>query len=99
VPSNPPAKQFWSLTVYDLDTRMLIQNKEQIADRSSRMDLTKNPDGSVDVYVGPKAPPGFEKNWIPSVPGQGWFAYVRLYGPTEAYFDRSWPLPDFEKID
>jgi hypothetical protein len=99
VPSNPPAKQFWSLTVYDLDTRMLIQNKEQIADRSSRMDLTKNPDGSVDVYVGPKAPPGFEKNWIPSVPGQGWFAYVRLYGPTEAYFDRSWPLPDFERID
>lgn len=99
VPPNPPAKQFWSLTVYDLDTRMLIQNKEQVADRSSRMDLTRNADGSVDLYVGPKAPAGFEKNWIPSVPGQGWFAYVRLYGPMEAYFDRSWPLPDFEKVD
>lgn len=99
VPPNPPAKQFWSLTVYDIDTRMLIQNKEQIADRSSRMDLTRNADGSVDLYVGPKAPAGFEKNWIPSVPGQGWFAYVRLYGPLEAYFDRTWPLPDFEKVN
>ena len=71
VPRNPPAKQFWSVTVYDVDTRGLIQNKEQIADRNSRQDLVKNADGSVDVYFGPKAPKGFEKNWIPAVPGKG----------------------------
>jgi hypothetical protein len=98
VPPNPPVKQFWSVTVYDVDTRCLIQNKEQIADRSSRQDLVKNADGSVDLYFGPKAPAGFEKNWTPTVSGKGWFTYIRLYGPTEAYFDKTWPLPDIEKV-
>jgi hypothetical protein len=98
VPPNPPAKLFWSVTVYDVDTRALILNKQKIADRSSRMDLRKNDDGSVDIYCGPKASAGFEQNWIPTVPGKNWFAYFRFYEPTEAYFDRSWPLPDFEQV-
>jgi hypothetical protein len=98
VPPNPPIKMFWSVTVYDVDTRALILNEQKIADRSSRMDLRKNEDGSVDIYCGPKAPAGFEKNWIPTVPGKNWFAYFRFYQPTEAYFDRSWPLPDFEQV-
>jgi hypothetical protein len=59
VPPIAPVEQFWSLTIYDVSTRTLIANKEQIADRSSRMDLVKNADGSVDLYVGPTAPPGF----------------------------------------
>jgi hypothetical protein len=59
----------------------------------SRMDLRTNADGSVDIYTGPKAPKVFEKNRIPTVPGRNWFAYFRFYNPTEAYFDRSWPLP------
>jgi hypothetical protein len=67
-------KEFWSLTVYDVATRCLINNKEEIADRSSRQpDLVKNADGSVDLCVGPIAPAGFEKNWIPTVPGKAWF--------------------------
>ena len=70
VPPNPPIKLFWSVTVYDVDTRALILNDQKIADRSSRMDLRKNDDGSVDIYCGPTAPAGFEKNWIPTVPGQ-----------------------------
>ena len=98
VPPNPPIKLFWSVTVYDVDTRALILNEQKIADRSSRMDLRENEDGSVDIYCGPKAPAGFEKNWIPTVPGKNWFAYFRFYQPTEAYFDRSWPLPDFEQV-
>jgi len=99
VPPNAPAKQFWSLTVYDVSTRCLIDNKEEMADRSSRQpDLVKNADGSVDLYIGPKAPTGFEKNWIPTVPGKAWFPYFRLYAPTEAHFDRTWILPDFEKV-
>jgi hypothetical protein len=97
VPANAPVKLFWSVTLYDADTRALILNEQKIADRSSRMDLRKNEDGSVDIYCGPKAPAGFEKNWIPTVPGKNWFAYFRFYQPTEAYFDRSWPLPDFER--
>jgi hypothetical protein len=98
VPPNPPIKLFWSVTIYDVDSRALILNDQRIADRSSRMDLRKNEDGSVDIYCGPKAPAGFEKNWIPTVPGKNWFAYFRFYQPTETYFDRSWPLPDFEQV-
>lgn len=99
VPSNPPANLFWSVTLYDLDSRSLILNSQQIADRSSRMDLRANADGSVDIHCGPSAPEGFEHNWIPTVPGRGWFAYFRLYEPTQAYFDASWALPDFVRQD
>jgi hypothetical protein len=98
VPANPPIKLFWSVTLYDVDTRALILNQQKIADRSSRMDLRKNADGSVDICCGPIAPAGFEKNWIPTVPSKNWFAYFRFYQPTETYFDRSWPLPDFEQV-
>jgi hypothetical protein len=99
VPPNPPAKQFWSITLYDLNTRTLIQNKEHLADRSSRQpDLLKNADGSVDLYFSPTPAKGFETNWIPTVPGQAWFTYLRLYAPTEAYFDKSWKLPDIERV-
>jgi hypothetical protein len=99
VPSNPPAKQFWSLTIYDTRTRCLIDNPQNIADKSSRLpDLAKNTDGSVDLYVGPVSPAGGEKNWIPTIPGRAWFAYFRLYGPLESYLDQSWPLPDIEEV-
>lgn len=98
IPPNPPAKQFWSITLYDVDTRCIINNEQQIADRSSRMDLLTNEDGSVDLYFGPKAPEGKDKNWIPTVPNQGFFAYLRLYAPLEPYFDRTWGLPDIEKV-
>ena len=98
VPSDPPMKEFWSVTVYDVDTRCPIDNEQQIADRSSRMDLIENSDGSVDLYFGPEAPEGKEKNWVPTVPGKGWFTYLRLYAPTEAYFDKSWRLPDIKQI-
>jgi hypothetical protein len=98
VPANPPAKLFWSLTVYDSDQRVLIDNGKGIADKSSRQELVKNDDGSVDVYVGPNAPAGKEKNWIPSVPGKAWFAYFRLYGPLQPYFESAFALPDFEQV-
>jgi hypothetical protein len=98
VPPNAPAKLFWSVTLYDVDTRSLIVNEQKIADRSSRMELKKNADGSVDIYCGPTALAGFESNWIPTVAGKSWFAYFRLYEPTETYFDKCWPLGDFERI-
>lgn len=98
VPPNAPAKLFWSVTLYDMDTRCLIQNKTQKPDRVSREDLDKNADGSVDLYLGPTSPKGHEKNWIQTVPGKAWFAYLRLYGPLEAYYDRSWAIPDIENV-
>jgi hypothetical protein len=98
VPAIVPVKSFWSVTAYDNNTRCFIENKEEIADCSSQMDLRKNGDGSADIYFAPKAPAGFEKNWIPTAPGKGWFAYFRLYGPTEGYFNQSWLLPDIELV-
>jgi hypothetical protein len=99
IPPDAPVAQFWSMTIYDVGSRSLIDNPTQQADRSSRMDLQKNENGSVDLYVGPKAPKGKELNWVQSVPGRAWFSYFRLYGPTEAHFEGKWVLPDFEKAE
>ena len=57
------------------------------------MDLVTNQEGSVDLYFGPKAPRGFEKHWVATVPGKAWFAHQRLYAPTEPYLEKSWPMP------
>jgi hypothetical protein len=65
---------------------------------SRKKDIVKNADGSIDVYFGPKAPAGKEANWVQTVPGKGWFVYFRFYGPTEAFFNKSWALPDFELV-
>ncbi len=98
VPPNAPAEAFWSMTLYDVSTRCLIQNEQKIADRSSRMDLLMNPDGSVDIYMGPDQPKGdLVKNWIPPVGGKAWFPYFRCYSPKQAFLDRTWVLPDIEK--
>jgi len=98
VPANVPAAEFWSLTVYDVATRAPIVNKQIVADKSSRMALDVNGDGSVTLYIGPDEPEAGTTNWIPTVPGKAWFPYFRFYSPTEAYFDRSWVLPDIDKV-
>jgi hypothetical protein len=98
VPANPPAVNFWSVTIYDAATRCIIDNKQRNADLSSRKDLVKNSDGSVDLYFGPEAPAGKEKNWVQTNPGKHWFAYMRFYGPTVAYFDKSWKMDDIVKV-
>ncbi|WP_321916094.1 MULTISPECIES: DUF1254 domain-containing protein [unclassified Paraburkholderia] len=99
VPPDPPVEQFWSVTAYDEGTRQMVVAAQGRPDLSSRKeDIVKNADGSIDVYFGPTAPPGKEANWIQTVPDKGWFAYFRFYAPTQAFFDKSWGLPDFEKL-
>ena len=99
VPKDAPAKQFWSITVYDNDTRCIIQNSQGKSDISSAQAGVKTePDGSTKIYVGGKAPQGYENNWIESNPNKGFFVYLRLYGPTESYFDKSWKMPNVKKI-
>jgi hypothetical protein len=95
VPADPPAKLFWSATVYDVSTRCLIDNDQQRGDRGSRdADLTVNDDGSVDLYFAPTPPEGGPSNWVQTIPGRHWFSYFRFYGPLEPYFDRTWKLGD-----
>ena len=99
VPKDVPVAQFWSVTVYDNETRCFVDSGVS-PDRSSRDTIAANADGSVDLAFGPAAPAGVpESNWIKTLPGKGWFSYFRLYGPTQPYFDRSWVLSDFELIE
>jgi hypothetical protein len=95
IPADPPAKLFWSATVYAAGTRCLIDNPQQRGDRGSRdADLVRNDDGSVDLCYGPDEPEGRTANWVQTVPGQQWFSYFRFYGPLGTYFDKSWKLRD-----
>jgi hypothetical protein len=99
VPPNPPAGQFWSVTIYDIETRRPVENATSVVDHSSRQsELVKNADGSVDLYFGPTPAKGHEKNSLVTVRGRAWFPLVRLYGPLQPYFDRSWELPDLEPV-
>ena len=97
VPADAPAETFWSLTLYEVDGRDIIHNKQKRADRSSRYDLDTNADGSVDLYFGPDEPTGKHENWIPTEPGRAFFAMMRFYSPKKSLIDRTWVLPDLEK--
>jgi hypothetical protein len=103
VPAQVPVKQFWSLTLYSENTRRAYDNggtELRSASLDSRMkDLKYNGDGSVDLFIGPKAPAGFEMNHMKTVGDDGWFVYFRLYAPEQAFFDKTFKLPDFERID
>jgi hypothetical protein len=65
---------------------------------NSYKNLKQNDDGSVDVYLGPKAPDGYESNFIRTVPGKGYSVIYRLYAPLKPYFDHSWKLNDLDKV-
>lgn len=99
VPANPPAETFWSATIYDVNMRTLIKTDQKKPTVGSIQGFDKNPDGSVTIYIGPDAPKGKERNWIKTIPGQGWFPYFRVYSPTEPFFDGRWVLPDIEKAE
>lgn len=95
VPADVPAALFWSVTVYDVATRCLIDNEQQRGDRGSRDDdIVTEPDGSVVLYFGPTEPAAGASNWVQTIPGRHWFSYLRFYGPLEPYFDRTWKAGD-----
>ena len=88
---------FWSVIVYDNQTRSMVQTDQEAPSVSSQDKGVKtNADGSVDVWFGPKAPPGMEKNWVQTIPGKGWFMILRLYGPLEPWFNKTWRPGEIE---
>lgn len=98
VPSNVPVNQYWAATVYDLETAGFIKDSPKQTVDSFNKNLSKNADGSVDIYFGPSAPQGKSENWIYTQPGKRWFTFFRFYGPEEAIKDKSWKLPNIEDV-
>jgi hypothetical protein len=98
VPANAPVTQYWSATVYDRTTHGLIRNLPWPSRSSQKPELHKNPDGSVDIYFGPKAPASGEENWVPTSADGEFEVLFRFYGPEKALFDKVWKLPDIEKL-
>lgn len=97
VPANVPAKDFWSVVVYDPQTRSELQTSQPYPGLNNKKDkFVENADGSVDLYFGPKVPEGKEANWLATVPNKGWFGIFRLYGPVEPWFDKTWRLGEIE---
>lgn len=96
VPQPVPGKLFWSVTVYDSKTRSQVQTAQDKAALRSLFELKNaDPGKPLTLYFGPRAPAGEEDRWIQTNPGQGWFAYFRIYGPEAAAFDKSWKPGDF----
>ena len=91
LPPHIPVKTFWSVIVYDAQTRSMVQTDQRFPSVSSQnKSVQTNADGSVDVYFGPKAPAGHESNWVETTPGKSWFTILRLYGPLEPWFKKQW---------
>ncbi|MEM9516368.1 MAG: DUF1254 domain-containing protein [Actinomycetota bacterium] len=91
VPANVPAQDFWAFTLYDNQTRSMLQTDVRFPGIDSKdAAIEANDDGSHDVYFGPEAPAGKEGNWVQTVPGKGWSMLFRLYGPLEPWFDKTW---------
>jgi len=99
LPKDVPANMFWSLTVYDNDTRSMIRNAHGRPLVGSVHGAVPNEDGSFDLTFGPELPKNVpEANWVQTTPGKGWFVYLRLYGPEQPYFDKTWIPGDPEPV-
>jgi hypothetical protein len=96
VPAPVPVEQFWSVTLYDLDTRSEV-NTDQFKPvlTSLRDNLGPDDDGNITLNFGPTKPDAAAA-WLQTNPGSQWFAYFRLYGPTTPAFDGTWKPSDFE---
>ncbi len=99
VPPKAPVKQYWSATVYDRATHAFTRDLPRFSRSSQSPGLQANADGSVDVYFGPKAPAGKDANWIPTSADGGFEVLFRLYGPEKPLFEKTWKLPDIERVN
>jgi hypothetical protein len=98
VPAHVPVNQYWSATIYDRATHALIRNMARSGRSSQSPGLQTNADGSVDIWFAPRAPEGKESNWVPTSASGKFEVLFRFYGPEKPVFDKTWMLPDIERI-
>jgi hypothetical protein len=98
LPRDIPAANFWSVTLYEAENGSGLANGQPFPSLGSRDMPAQNADGSTDLHLGPTAPAGKDRNWLATVPGKGYFAVLRLYGPTEAAINKNWKPGDIEKL-
>jgi hypothetical protein len=97
LPADIPESRFWSIMLYDRQTRSMLQTEQPMPSLGSQSGtVQQNPDGSTDLYFGPDAPEGKDHNWIQTVPGKGWFGILRLYSPLQPFFDKTWRPSEIE---
>ena len=100
IPANPPVNNFWSVVLYDSQTRSQLQTSQSFPALDSLSGkFKKNADGSIDLYFAPKAPKGMETNWLETIPGKGWFIALRMYGPLEPWIDKTWRPGEVEPVE
>ena len=99
LPANPPVGNFWAITVYDTQTRSMLQNSQKYPSVGSNdRGLKQNDDGSYSLYFGPEAPRGFKNNWVETIPGKSWFVILRMYSPLKPWIDQTWRLGEVELV-
>jgi len=103
LPPNIPAARFWSFTVYDNQSRSMLETPQRYPRAGSQTypspAAKPNADGSTTVYFGPTQPNGVDRgNWIQTMPGKGWCALLRLYSPLKSFFDKSWRVSEVELV-
>lgn len=99
VPADVPVDKFWSIIVYSLKTKSFVPNPlDRVGlDSYEKSKLKANADGSINIYLGKSSPKGHEQNWLPSS-GEDFFVIMRYYGPGKAVYDRTWSMPDIERL-
>jgi hypothetical protein len=98
LPADVPAKGFWSIIIYSMESFSMIPNKQnRYAISSLDKKIQYNDDKSIDIYFGETAPRGKESNWIPTA-GQDFFLGIRFYGPDFSRLGKSWDLKNPELI-
>jgi hypothetical protein len=103
LPQGIPAAAFWSFTVYENQSRSMLDTPQRYPRAGSQSypspAAEANADGSTTVYFGPTQPAGVKPgNWIQTVPGKGWWTILRLYSPLESFFTKEWRLSEVEAV-
>ena len=103
LPKDIPAARFWSITIYDNQTRSMLQTAQRYPRAGSQSypspAAKQGTDGSTTIYFAPEKPKNaHDGNWIQTDPTKGWFACLRLYSPLQSFFDKSWQPSEIEQI-